>query len=157
MPTTDYIASISTKMNELTLVTLSIMSDLMNSGQENELTFEFVHMTIIIILGMYLLRKVIRYCRRPSINQVLLEKIIVIEENQEEILEELLYVKNMCSILGDKMDSLTKIVDQPFKFQQASIQHHSFTQKRKRPRFPTRAAKLRAQYKILYGRELKNE
>lgn len=158
MATVDYAKYITTLLNNLSLVVWTVANDIADLRSNNQVVIEVLHMLLVIILILYLLRCCLR---NYQYNQSILKQIL---ENQEVILAEIVDMKEMSITLDSKLCKVINIIDPPFNFQGTSTDN-ILKRKRRRRRSnepwawnsPPRAAKLRAQYKILYGKEMKNE
>jgi len=163
MATEDYTKYITTLLNHISLVVCTVVNDIANLRSNNPVVSEVLHMSLVIIFILYLLRSCLR---NYQYNQAIIKQIL---ENQEVILAEIVDIKELTITLDRKMCNVINIIDPPFNFQQKSTDNILKRKRCRRLREPVgsreefygssapRAAKLRAQYKILYGKELKNE
>ena len=130
----DYnITYMHTQTTDMFITAWSIMNDIIDSGYKNDLIIEYFHIVLVAMLGIYMLRSFILYCRKPTNYQILLQKITnieenqatslvkrtlfrirTVEENQDTIINRLSDIQGCQSALDRKVCQIYKIVDQPY-------------------------------------------
>ncbi len=142
---TDYITYINNQINNLLIITWSLINNIAEYRYHNDITIKVFHISLLTILSIYLLRRIVLSYREPIIYQGLLDRLLestmVIKDNQKLIIDEIIEINKIVK----KIKVLPEITPL-FEIQKPL----------KRRRY-NRAAKLRAQYKILYGQEIKSE